>query len=220
MPDLHALPITVVWCDFGGVLTPALGNAMQEVSNASGVEWAHLWTAADLVARELGLSGLQPLELARLSQAEWGARVSAALPQGVASAVDLGLWGDYWYRNRPVNTELIAELERVSAAGVPVGMLTNSVLEWEPHRAAMLAGVEVFDAHVRSHEIGLAKPDPRIFAHADAILPPGTGRALLIDDLASNCAAADSYGWLGLHHTDTDETIARLRNLVSSPVGD
>jgi len=88
------------------------------------------------------------------------------------------------------------------------------VLEWEPHRAVMLAGVDVFAAHVRSHELGLAKPDPRIYAHADALLSPGVGRALLIDDLAPNCAAAETHGWLGLHHVDTDETIARLRNLI------
>jgi putative hydrolase of the HAD superfamily len=214
MTDADTAPITVVWCDFGGVLTPALGNAMHEVSEASGVDWAELWTAAGVVARDLGLSGLQPLELGRLSQAKWGARVSAALPAGVTSAVDLGLWGDYWYRNRPVNTELIAELERVSAAGVAVGMLTNSVLEWEPHRALMLAGVDVFTAHVRSHEIALAKPDPRIFAYADGLLPPGHGRALLVDDLAANCTAADAHGWIGLHHVDTETTIARLRALI------
>ncbi|WP_411700274.1 hypothetical protein [Conyzicola sp.] len=212
MPDSQ--PITVVWCDFGGVLTPALGNAMQEVSSASGVAWPDLWAAAQAVAREFGLSGLQPLELGRVSQAAWGARVSAALPAGTVSAVDLGDWGDYWYRNRPVNTELIAELERISSAGVAVGMLTNSVLEWEPHRARMLAGVGVFAAHVRSHEIDLAKPDPRIFEYADRLLPPREGLGLLIDDLAPNCAAAERHGWVGLQHVDTAETIARLRALV------
>lgn len=214
MPDPDSQPVTVVWCDFGGVLTPALGNAMQEVADASGVSWSDLWTAATAVARELGLSGLQPLELGRVSQAEWGSRVSAALPAGTVSAVDLGLWGDYWYRNRPVNRPLIAELERIAATGVAVGMLTNSVLEWEPHRARMLSGVTVFSAHVRSHEIDLAKPDPRIFDYADGLLPPGEGTAVLIDDLEPNCGAATSHGWIGLHHVDTDETIARLRALV------
>lgn len=214
MHNTHPLPVTVVWCDFGGVLTPKLGNAMHEVSAASGVDWSDLWAAAGVVARELGLSGLEPLELGRLTQAEWGARVSAALPAGTVSAVDLGLWGDYWYRNRPVNTALIAELERISATGVAVGMLTNSVLEWEPHRAVMLAGVTIFDAHVRSHEIDLAKPDARIYAYADSLLSPNGGRAVLIDDLAPNCAAADEHGWIGLHHLDTDDTIARLRDLI------
>jgi putative hydrolase of the HAD superfamily len=214
MTERDRPPVTVVWCDFGGVLTPALGNAMREVSAASGVEWDDLWGAADAVARRLGLSGLQPLELGRLSQHEWGQRVSAALPAGVVSAVDLGLWGDYWYHDRPVNSELIAELVRVSEAGVRIGMLTNSVLEWEPHRDRMLAGVTVFEEHVRSHEIDLAKPDPRIFDHADGLLPAGAGRAVLIDDLAANCAAAEAHGWLGLHHLDTGSTIARLRELV------
>lgn len=214
MPDTTSLPVTVVWCDFGGVLTPALGNAMNEVADASGVAWSDLWTAAQTVAAGLGLSGLQPLELGLLSQAEWGTRVSAALPTGMVSAVDLGLWGDYWYRNRPVNTELLAELSRIAASGVAVGMLTNSVLEWEPHRAVMLTGVTLFTGFVRSHEIGLAKPDVRIFEHADRVLSPGAGRAVLIDDLAENCDAATAHGWVGLHHVDTTGTIARLRELI------
>jgi putative hydrolase of the HAD superfamily len=206
--------LDIVWCDFGGVLTPHLDEAVGHIVDASGVTWSVLMDAAAQVAQDLGVTGLGPLELGLISQAEWGARVEAALPMDVASRVDLGRWDEYWYLNRPVNTELLAELNRLSGAGVRIGMLTNSVAEWEPHRARMLAGVEVFDAVVRSHEIGLAKPDPRIFAHADLQLHPIAGRVVLIDDIITNCEAANAHGWTGIHHVSTEHTIATLRALM------
>lgn len=208
-------PLDVIWCDFGGVLTPHLDEAIVHVVEASGVPWTALMAAASEVAHELGVTGLGPLELGLLSQAEWGARVARALPPAHESRIDLGRWDEYWYRDRPVNTELLDVLGEIAAGGVRIGMLTNSVAEWEPHRARMLAGVAPFDAYVRSHEIGIAKPDPRIYAYADAALPSAGGQVVLIDDLAPNCAAAESHGWLGIHHVSTAATIARLRELVA-----
>jgi putative hydrolase of the HAD superfamily len=213
LPAETSPALDIVWCDFGGVLTPHLDEAINHIVEASGIPWSALMAAASRVAADLGVSGLGPLELGLISQAEWGARVELALPLDAVSQVDLGRWDEFWYRDRPVNTELLAELVRLADAGVRIGMLTNSVAEWEPHRARMLAGVEVFDAYVRSHEIGLAKPDPRIFEHADARLRPGGGRVVLIDDLAANCAAATAHGWTGMHHVSTGATIAALRAL-------
>ncbi|PRY65432.1 putative hydrolase of the HAD superfamily [Glaciihabitans tibetensis] len=206
-----AKPLDVVWCDFGGVLTPHLDEAIGHVVEASGVPWPVLMAAAGEVARELGVTGLGPLELGLLSQQEWGARVAHALPPEQKSRVDLGRWDEYWYRDRPVNVELLEMLGELAATGVRIGMLTNSVAEWEPHRGRMLAGVTVFDAYVRSHEIGIAKPDPRIYAHADTVLAPSGGRVVLIDDLTANCEAAEANGWSSVHHVSTVDTVARLR---------
>jgi len=209
------LPLDVIWCDFGGVLTPHLDEAIGHVVDASGVPWDVLMAAAGRVAAQLGVTGLGPLELGLLSQQEWGDRVAAALPREHSSRIDLGLWDHYWYRDRPVNSELLDVLAEFAATGVRIGMLTNSVAEWEPHRARMLAGVTVFDAFVRSHQVGIAKPDPRIYVRADLELPPRGGQVVLVDDLAANCAAADANGWVGICHVTTADTVARLRELAS-----
>jgi putative hydrolase of the HAD superfamily len=215
MTEPHATDtLEVIWCDFGGVLTPHLDDAINHIVTASGVPWPVLMTAAGEVARELGVTGLGPLELGMISQAQWGARVERALPPGRQSLVDLGRWDEYWYRDRPVNAELLDVLGDIAASGVRIGMLTNSVAEWEQHRARMLAGYPAFDSYVRSHEIGLAKPDPRIYAWADRLLPRHGGQAVFIDDLAANCVAAETHGWLSIHHVSTEATIARLRALI------
>jgi len=59
----------------------------------------------------------------------------------------------------------------------------------------MLGETRIFDYTVKSHEIGIAKPDARIYGYADSALPPGAGRAVLIDDGGVNCSAAERHGW-------------------------
>ncbi|WP_415853545.1 HAD family hydrolase [Sinomonas sp. G460-2] len=204
----------VIWCDFGGVLTPPVDEAARAIAIAAGVPWDLLWSAAKAVAEEVGLTGLQPLELGLMSQREWGSRIEARLPHGYRPRVALGHWGDYWYRDRPVDLDLLTELGQLKAYGTRLGMLTNSVAEWEVHRQRLLGDrAGIFECIVRSHEIGIAKPDPRIFAYADGSLSPGTAPPLLIDDSADNCAAASRAGWMVHHHRNREETLALLRSL-------
>jgi putative hydrolase of the HAD superfamily len=207
------LPVGVLWADFGGVLTPPVREAAARVSAASGVPWPELAEAAEQVAAELGLHGLGPLELGILTQREWADRLTARLV--ATPRTDLGRWDEHWYTDRPLDRVLVDELRRIAGRGVRVGLLTNSVAEWERHRTRMLAGVDVFAAAVRSHETGLAKPDPAIFRHADRVLPAPAGtRAVLVDDLPDNCAAAERNGWLAIQHRSTAETVTTLRQLV------
>ncbi len=210
---MSGAPVGVLWVDFGGVLTPPVQEAAGRVAAASGVPWPELAAAAEQVAAELGLHGLGPLELGILTQREWAGRLTARL--ATTPRIDLCRWDEHWYADRPLDRALVAELERIAGRGVRVGLLTNSVAEWEPHRARMLAGVDVFAAVVRSHETGLAKPDPAMFRHADAVLPPPAGtRTVLVDDVPDNCAAAERHGWQATRHRSAANTITRLRRLV------
>ncbi|MFC6022689.1 HAD-IA family hydrolase [Plantactinospora solaniradicis] len=201
----------VIWCDFGGVLTPPMNTAMDAIVAASGVPWPVLAAAAETVAADEGLRGFAPLELGLLSQAEWGRRLTAALPTDVRPRVDLRDWDRYWYRDRPLNHTLVEELRRLRQRGLRIGLLTNSVLEWEPHRDRMLAGIDIFIQVVRSHQLGIAKPDPRIYEHAARVLET-RGDILLIDDLAQNCRAAEQHGWAAIKHRDNPTTIDALRS--------
>ncbi|MEX1079862.1 MAG: HAD family hydrolase [Homoserinimonas sp.] len=94
--------------------------------------------------------------------------------------------------------------------GLMLGMLTNSVLEREPHRAVLLAGTLTFDHYLRSHEVGIAKPDPAIYELADTLLGSTDSRRVLIDDLDVNCVAAEAHGWSAMRHRDAQTTLAQL----------
>lgn len=206
-------PGPVLWVDFGGVLTDSVAGAVSRVEAESGLPWPVLESAASTVARRRGLRGWEPLELGVLSQSQWGSELAAALPPGSVSRFDLRRWDDVWYRDRRVEHELVAELLRWRAQGMRIGLLTNSVAEWEPHRHRLLGGTDLFDAVVRSHEVALAKPDPRIFRHADAVLAPRGTASWLVDDTPANCVAAEQHGWVDLWHTSARSTVSVLRAL-------
>ncbi len=55
-----------------------------------------------------------------------------------------------------------------------------------------------FDAVVLSHQVGIRKPDPRIYAHCQRLAGCPAAECLFIDDLATNVQAARACGWQGL----------------------
>ena len=64
-----------------------------------------------------------------------------------------------------------------------------------------------FDKLVLSHEIGLRKPSPAIFAYCERVAGVPPGEVLFIDDLPTNVQAARDYGWGGIvYRPGTDLT--------------
>ena len=74
-----------------------------------------------------------------------------------------------------------------------------------------------FDVVVVSYEVGLAKPDPRIFELCLSRLGAHAGEALFVDDRAENVAAAERLGMRTLHFTGDDAT-PRLLDAVRSRI--
>ncbi|MER6943251.1 HAD family phosphatase [Nonomuraea sp. NPDC000554] len=77
---------------------------------------------------------------------------------------------------------------------------------------------EAFDAIVISGEVGMRKPEPRIFYHAlDQVRLPGEA-CVFIDDIEANIVAARAIGIAGIHHQDPDTTIGELESLLQLPL--
>jgi putative hydrolase of the HAD superfamily len=55
-----------------------------------------------------------------------------------------------------------------------------------------------FDHVVLSHQVGVRKPDPRIYAHCQRLAGCPAAECLFIDDLPTNVQAARACGWQGL----------------------
>ena len=79
-------------------------------------------------------------------------------------------------------------------AGVPLAVLSNAP-------AALAAAVRAaewsraFSVLVFSAEVGLAKPDPAIYARTDAACGTAPGDVVFFDDREVNVAAARAHGW-------------------------
>jgi putative hydrolase of the HAD superfamily len=85
-------------------------------------------------------------------------------------------------------------LHRLVSDGVRLGVLSNAPA---PLAAAVRAAPwsAAVPHLVFSADVGLAKPDPAIYAHADAVYGTSPGDVVFFDDRADNVAAARAHGW-------------------------
>jgi putative hydrolase of the HAD superfamily len=101
-------------------------------------------------------------------------------------------------------------LHDVRKNGVKTCLLSNSWSNQYPRDG----WDELFDAVVISGEVGMRKPEARIFRHAlEQVGLPGE-ECVFIDDIEANIVAARTLGITGIHHRDADTTIAELESLL------
>lgn len=121
------------------------------------------------LAVELGLEGL-PLE-----------QVSSFYLQALSGQSQL----------LPGALELVQEL----AAEYPLALITNGIASVQERRFAASPITPFFQAIVISEKVGIAKPDPRIFAPALEKIGVGAGEVLYVgDSVTSDMAAARNAG--------------------------
>lgn len=93
--------------------------------------------------------------------------------------------------------DLVVEraLKLKADTGVKTAVVTNNIREFGAGWRGLVPMDELFDAVVDSCEIGIRKPDPRIFQAAlDALGGVPADEAVLVDDALGNIAAARSFG--------------------------
>jgi putative hydrolase of the HAD superfamily len=72
----------------------------------------------------------------------------------------------------------------------------------------------MFDAVVISAEVGMRKPERRIFLHAAELLGLEPRECIFIDDIEANITAAEDVGLRGVLHTGAGPTAQRLSELL------
>ena len=94
------------------------------------------------------------------------------------------------------------------------GLLSNSWGNTYPRQG----WDDMFDVVVVSGEVGMRKPEPRIFHHTLDLLGVAATEAVFVDDLDVNVRAAVAVGMVGVHHTAYDTTAARLEAVFGLPL--
>ncbi len=100
-------------------------------------------------------------------------------------------------------------------AGLRTALLSNS---WGAGDYPRHLFPELFDVVVISAEVGMRKPERRIFRHTAAQLGLEPQECVFIDDIEANVAAAEATGLVGLHHREYGPTAQRLRGLLGQPL--
>jgi epoxide hydrolase-like predicted phosphatase len=109
----------------------------------------------------------------------------------------------------PLMYQVIRDLR---AKGVRTALLSNS---WGEGGYPRHDFPGLFDAVVISGEVGMRKPEPRIFLHTAELLNIDPAECVFIDDLEGNVRAAVGCGMTGVHHKDPSDTVMRLTELFA-----
>ncbi|MFC4531633.1 HAD family hydrolase [Sphaerisporangium dianthi] len=210
-----------VLIDWGGVLTTSLHEAIAEWLDADGIDGEHYRELmSELVRRAYeqgavtGENPIHALERGEIDVATFERDLAARLItlHGVPLVAE-GLIDRMFAGFRPVQP--MYEMLRVArAAGLATCLVSNS---WG-HTYSRDGWEHYFDQIVISGEVGMRKPEPRIFHHALGLVGLRPHECVFIDDIEANIVAARALGIVGLHHRDTDTTITALEALCDLPL--
>jgi epoxide hydrolase-like predicted phosphatase len=135
------------------------------------------------------------------------------LDEGQVTAFMADIWREYL--GAP-NTELIEYARRLRPR-YRTGILSNSFVGAREREQAAYGFEDLVDEIVCSHEAGLSKPDPRIYALVCARLDVRPHEAVLVDDADRCVAGARSAGLHAIWYQDNAQVIAEIEELLISP---
>ncbi len=212
--------------DWGGVLTQPIGDTVRDWIVADQIDWDSylavvgpwLTEAYDPVhaAAAAGHGIVNPvhsLERGECTVAEFERLLAGRLVTTAGGPVRAdGLLTRMLSASRPVPA-MYQLIRGLRAAGVRTALLSNS---WGNDGYPRQDFPELFDAVVISGEVGMRKPEPRIFLHTAELLSIDPADCVFIDDLERNVEAAVRCGMTGVHHTDPAGTATRLTQLFAT----
>ena len=208
--------------DWGGVLTGPL------------LDTVRAWIAADDIDFDSYLAVMRPwvtgayesaaevnpihaLELGQCTDAEFEQLLAAQIVRRDGTPVPAVGLLDRMFAASTLSQPMLELLRQLRAAGVRTALLSNS---WGVTGYPAHLFPELFDTVVISAEVGMRKPEERIFRHAAQLLGLDPAECVFVDDLEANVLAAEALGMTGVWHTDPAETVTRLGALVGLPTGD
>jgi epoxide hydrolase-like predicted phosphatase len=202
--------------DFGGVLTSALRDSFVGVLDASGVSFEELGMAMAALTEREGSNPLFELETGRLSEARFMGSLSDELSARRGSRVELGGFGERYFRHLEPNQRMIEYMRELRDRGYKLAICTNNVREWEARWRAMLPVDEIFDVVVDSAYVGTRKPEPRIYEVTLERLGTSPEATLFIDDVEINCQGARDLGLTAVHFRANDQAIEEIEAALAS----
>jgi putative hydrolase of the HAD superfamily len=193
-------------CDFGGVLTSPLVEAIAAYGASSGISLGDVGEAMARMAQRDGGHPLFELEKGRISEADFVEALEVELGSR------LGPFGAY-FDNLGRNERMIDYVRELREREIRTALLTNNVREWEPRWRAKLPEIEdLFEVVVDSSSVGMRKPEPEIYELTverlgGGLLPP---ECVFVDDTDVNCETARRLGMRAVLFDDTERALAEI----------
>jgi putative hydrolase of the HAD superfamily len=207
--------------DWGGVMTSPIRNTVQawldseEIDSDTYAAVMRLWVvtaydpAADgnpvhaLERGEITSDEFERLLAARLLRRDGG----QVLPERLLTRM--------FAASTPCQP-MYAAIASLHAAGLRTCLLSNS---WGSDGYPREVFGSMYHAVVISGEVGMRKPEERIFLHAAGLIGLAPGECVFIDDMEPNVRAAEAMGMHGVLHTEPEATVQALGKLFGMSFG-
>ena len=203
--------------DWGGVLTNSLQDTMTTWCETDGIDYeAFRAVLADWLGASYGddatTNPIHALERGEMEVPDFEAELAARLrardggtpePTGLLTRMFAG------FEPQP---PMVRAVRRAKAAGVATALLSNSWGNDYPRTG----WEEMFDEVVISGEVGMRKPEPRIYRLVAQRLDLDPRRCVFVDDLMPNVRAAVDIGMVGVHHVTPQQTLDELEPLFET----
>jgi putative hydrolase of the HAD superfamily len=200
--------------DWGGVMTNPLVETVAAWLEADGIDRASYLTVMRAWIAQAYDAGhdanpIRALERGECTEAEFERQLAEQLIRTDGGVVPPhGLLPKMFAAS--VFDEVMHDLMRAARrAGLQTALLSNSWGDIYPRHLFP----ELFDAVVISAEVGMRKPEERIFLLATELLGLEPAECVFIDDIQENVAAAQAAGLAGVLHRTAGETTERLADL-------
>lgn len=197
-------PVTAVAFDFGGVLTHSAFDGVAAYSRTLGLPadaLVHYFRDDPMMAR---------LEVGEISSREYFKYVCIDAEAAYGRRIDLRALATAAEEGERLNPAMIALVEELGAQ-VAVALVTNNVADagW---RATF--PYHLFPVVIDSSEVGVRKPDPRIYQELLRRLDRRAEEVAFVDDLPRNTDAAAALGLRPVLFTGIDACRAALQELI------
>ena len=206
MPEPRGLVV-----DWGGVLTGDMRTAVQSWAESDGVPLdIYVGVIRDWMGEPYGvearLNPIHALERGEITVPDFETRLAAALTERTGRVFEPEGLLDRLFDHFEHAADMSALVRRARRAGLSTGLLSNSWGNDYPRDG----WDEMFDVVVISGEVGMRKPEPRIFEHTVALLGLRPEECVFVDDLRHNIDAAVALGMVGVLHRSYDQTLLEL----------
>jgi epoxide hydrolase-like predicted phosphatase len=211
MADFEA----VLW-DFGGVFSPSPFSTIEMIGREKGhdperffaaifgsydADTDHPWHRLERGEIEFKVARESIMELAKADGME---------------ADPLELFTRMGREGGGMRREVIALASDIKARGFQTAIVTNNAREFRESWTKSVPIDEICHVIIDSSEIGIRKPDPRIFEIAlEKLGVADSSRALFVDDFEANIRAAEALGMRGvLMGDDYAPALAEIEELM------
>ena len=204
----------MIW-DYGGVFSASPFDAMAGVAREMGVDPQRY---LEIVFGPYDHDTDHPWHRLERGEITLVAAREAIVALGRREGIDadpLHLFGAMSRGGAGLRAEVIERARRLKSAGLATALVTNNAAEFRDYWRRSIPLPELFHHVIDSSEVGLRKPDPRIFELALAKLGVAPGSAVFLDDYPGNVAAARRLGMQGvLVGDDYAAALAELARLL------